>query len=61
MINIVQSRESVEKFKWDEFDYLELNVIYKASKNATKFKDVLKKHKTRITKIAEKFKGIGDT
>ena len=54
VINIVQSRESVEKFKWDEFDYLELNVIYKASKNATKFKDVLKKHKTRITKIAEK-------
>ena len=44
VINIVQSRESVEKFKWDEFDYLELNVIYKASKNATKFKDVLNKN-----------------
>lgn len=40
-INIVQSEQELEQHKWDDFDYLELNVIYKASKNATKFKDVL--------------------
>lgn len=40
--------------KWDDFDYLELNVIYKASKNATKFKAVLEKHRPRLIKISEK-------
>ena len=53
-INIVQSEQEVARYKWDDFDYLELNVIYKASKNANKFKGVLEKHKARLIKIAEK-------
>lgn len=53
-INIVQSEQELEQHKWDDFDYLELNVIYKASKNATKFKDVLEKHRSRLIKISEK-------
>ena len=32
-INIVQSEQEIARYKWDDFDYLELNVIYKASKN----------------------------
>ena len=31
-INIVQSEQEIARYKWDDFDYLELNVIYKASK-----------------------------
>lgn len=61
VINIVQSQELVEQYRWDDIDYLELNVIYKASKNAGKFKSVLEKHKTKIIKIAEKHKDFDET
>jgi len=50
-----QSQELVEQYRWDDIDYLELNVIYKASKNAGKFKSVLEKHKTKIIKIGKIF------
>lgn len=53
-IDIVQSQQEVVQYKWDDIDYLELNVIYKASQNANKFKSVLDKHKARLTKIAKK-------
>ena len=53
-INIVQSEQEIARYKWDDFDYLELNVIYKASKNVTKFKAVLENHKDRLIKISEK-------
>ena len=53
-INIVKSQQALDRYKWDDLDYLELNVIYKASKNVGKFKGVLDKHKTRLIKIAEK-------
>ena len=53
-INIVQSEQEIAQYKWDDFDYLELNIIYKASKNVTKFKGVLDKHKHRLIKISEK-------
>ena len=49
-INIVQSEQEIARYKWDDFDYLELNVIYKASKNVTKFKAVLEKHRPRLIK-----------
>lgn len=61
VISIVQSQESVEQYRWDDIDYLELNVIYKASKNAGKFKGVLEKHKTKIIKIAEKHRDFDET
>ena len=54
VISIVQSQESVEQYRWDDIDYLELNVIYKASKNASKFKGVLEKHKTKNNKDCRK-------
>ncbi|MGM9580883.1 MAG: DNA cytosine methyltransferase [Anaerovibrio sp.] len=53
-IDIVQSEQETARYQWDDIDYLELNVIYKASKNANKFKDVLKKHKSRLIKISKK-------
>ena len=53
-INVVQSEQEIARYKWDDFDYLELNVIYKASKNLTKFKEVLGKHRSRLIKISEK-------
>lgn len=59
-ISIVQSRESLERYKWDDIDYLELNVIYKASKSEGKFKGVLEKHKAKIIKIAEKHRDFDE-
>lgn len=61
VISIVQSQKEVERYRWDDFDYLELNVIYKASQNDSKFKGVLEKHKARIIKIAEKHRNYDDT
>lgn len=61
VIRIVQSREAIKQYRWDDFDYLELNVIYKASKNARKFKSVLEKHKNKIIKIAEKHRNYDET
>ena len=54
VIDIVKSQEEIARYKWDDTDYLELNVIYKASKNAGKFNGVLKKHRARLIKIAKK-------
>ena len=53
-IEVVKSKEIVKEYKWDDIDYLELNVIYKASRNKNKFKGVLEKHKGRIIKITKK-------
>lgn len=50
---IVKSRESVEEYLWPSYDYLELNVIYKAAKNSKKLLAALEKHKKRLIEIAK--------
>ena len=60
-INIVKSEQEIARYKWDEFDYLELNIIYKASKNISKFKGVLEKHKARLIKIAKKHREYNES
>jgi len=44
-LSIIKSKDSVLKYLWDEKHYMELNVVYKASKNAKKIPEVLRKHK----------------
>ena len=51
---IVQSKELINKYLWDEKDYAELNVIYKSTKNPKKLHDALEKHKTKLLSIAKK-------
>lgn len=51
---IVQNKELIEKYLWNEKDYAELNVIYKATRNVKKLRDALKKHKAKLLSIAEK-------
>lgn len=57
-IKIVNSLDKILFYKWNDFDYLELNVIYKASQNSNKLRNVLAKHKTKIIKIADKYISI---
>lgn len=38
---------------WPDFDYLELNVIFKATQNPKKLLEALKKHEKRLRKIID--------
>lgn len=60
VVQIIQDREEIEKRLWLDSDYHELNVIYKASKNIKKMKDVLEKHKSKLIKIADNYTGDSD-
>lgn len=53
--DVVQDQEAIEKYLWSEEEYFELNVIYKASKNITKMKKALEKHRVELKKLAEKY------
>lgn len=52
-INIVQNETEIAKYLWSEEDYSELNVIYKNSKNLSKMKKALEKHKIKLLRAAE--------
>lgn len=55
VMDIIQSRDEIEKFLWPEDDYSLLNVIYKASKNTAKLKKALEKHKRELERIADAY------
>ncbi len=52
VLEIIQTEESIHKYLWLDEDYSELNVIYKASKNITKMRTALDKHKMKLLRIA---------
>ncbi len=54
VIEILKSPEKAAEFLWDEKDYIELNVIYKAAKNEKKLKTALEKHEKKLKKIINK-------
>ena len=51
---IIQNRAKIEQLLWDENDYLELNIIYKADRNKTKLLNALNKHEKKLKSIAQK-------
>ncbi len=57
---IVTDRSLIEKYIWSENEYLELNVIYKATKNIKKLVETLDKHKHRILKLSANHLFDGD-
>ncbi len=52
-IDIVQDETAIAKYLWPEDDYSVLNVIYKSSKNPSKMKKALDKHKAKLLKTAK--------
>lgn len=52
-IDIVQDETAIAKYLWSEDDYSVLNVIYKSSKNPSKMKKALDKHKAKLLKAAK--------
>ncbi len=52
--DIVSDIEEIKKHLWQEEDYFELNVIYKSTKNPSKMKNALEKHKAKLLRIADK-------
>lgn len=52
-IDIVQDETAIAKYLWPEDDYSVLNLIYKSSKNPSKMKKALDKHKAKLLKAAK--------
>lgn len=52
-IDIVQDETAIAEYLWPEDDYSVLNVIYKSSKNPSKMKKALDKHKAKLLKAAK--------
>ena len=52
-LKIVQDPLVIKKYVWPDFDYMELNVIFKAAQNPKKLVDALDKHRKRIEKIID--------
>ena len=50
--NIVSDVEVINRYLWNDSDYLSFNVIYKSRKNPKKLKVALTKHKARLLEIA---------
>ena len=53
VLSIIQRKESVLQYLWDEKHYAELNVIYKATKNPAKLTEALKKHKKKLLEFSK--------
>lgn len=57
---IVQSEIEIKKYLWPEEDYFELNVIYKASKNVSKMRKALDKHRKKLLAISRVYLSLPD-
>ena len=57
---IVQSEIEIKKSLWPEEDYFELNVIYKASKNVSKMRKALDKHRKKLLAISRVYLSLPD-
>lgn len=54
VLDILQDPQRIAMYIWEESDYYELNVIYKASKNIAKLEAALQKHKTKLEKTIKR-------
>lgn len=54
-LGIVKDYDLLQQMLWPENHYRELNIIYKAKKNADKMKKSLEKHRQNLTKIAKTY------
>ena len=54
-VDLVADPIRIKEKLWPENDYAELNVIYKAGKNAKKLQQVLEKHKKTLQKTAKAY------
>ena len=61
VIDIIQDPQKIAAYIWDENDYFELNVIYKASKSNDKLEKALEKHEASLKKIIKKQLKKNDT
>jgi len=50
---IVSSNKKIERYLWNENDYLSLNVIFKTRKNARKLIAALNKHRKKLLALAD--------
>lgn len=52
--DIVRDLQLISQYMWPDNYYNELNVIYRASKNLTKLREALDKHKEKLIKLSKK-------
>ncbi len=54
VLDLVNDKKKIKELLWNEFDYSELNVIYKTAKNLEKLEVALEKHRCKLEKIIQK-------
>lgn len=59
-LEVVQNEQLVNKYLWDENDYLLLNIIYKQRKNNKKLKAALEKYKKKLLQLSDRLLEIPD-
>ncbi|MBD5455033.1 MAG: DNA cytosine methyltransferase [Lachnospiraceae bacterium] len=52
VVDLIKDEQAIKEYLWPELDYLELNVIYKATQNSKKLLAALNKHEKRLKAIA---------
>lgn len=54
VLDIIRDPQRIAAYLWEESDYFELNVIYKATKSTVKLEAALEKHKAKLEKAIKK-------
>lgn len=54
-LEIIGNLDQIHRYLWTERAYAELNIIYKITKNPTKLKETLAKHKEQILRLAPEY------
>lgn len=59
-LKIVQDEQLVDRYLWDEDDYLLLNIVYRQRKNSKKLEVTLEKYKKKLLQLSDKLKETSD-
>lgn len=57
-LDIISHIDRINRYLWNEDDYVVLNVIYKNRNNVKKMKNALEKHKKKLLALAEKLTNL---
>lgn len=59
-LEVVQNEQLVDRYLWDETDYLLLNIVYRQRKNSKKLEATLEKYKKKLLQLSDKLKETSD-
>lgn len=57
---VVQNEQLINKYLWDEADYLLLNIVFRQRKNSKKLEATLEKYKEKLLELSDRLKETPD-